>query len=121
MKQRTPQEIRSFLHQQVECWNAGRKEEMFALYRQIVPGRMTIEYLGMPVIEDGWAALEDMWQRWAGKVHIDVIECMVTGNEAACYHHNSTIGADTPPRPSIELYKFDGDDVQIRYFHAAQI
>lgn len=120
MKTRTPQEIRSFLHQQVEMWNAGQKEEMFALYHAMVPGKMSIEYVGIPVLE-GWAALEDMWQRFAGKVHIDVKEVMVTGNEAACYHHNNSIGAGTPPRPSIELYKFDGDDVQIRYFHAAAI
>lgn len=120
MKQRDPEEIRSFLHQQVESWNAGRKDEMFAAYHQMVPGKLTIEYIGVPVLE-GWAALEDMWQRFAGKVHIDVKEVMVTGQEAACYHHNTTIGADAPVRPSIELYKFDGDDLQIRYFHAAKL
>lgn len=120
MKTRTPDEIRTFLHHQVESWNAGRKEEMFAAYRQIVPGKLSIEYIGIPPLE-GWAALEDMWQRWAGKVHIDVKEVMVTGNEAACYHHNTTLGAGTPPRPSIELYRFDGDDLQIRYFHQAKV
>ncbi|MDB5869246.1 MAG: hypothetical protein JWP96_1578 [Polaromonas sp.] len=120
MKTRSSDEIRSFLHRQVELWNAGRKDEMFACYHQMVPGNLSIEYVGLPVLE-GWAALEDMWQRFAGKVHIGVKEVMVTGSEAACYHHNQTIGADTPPRPSIELYKFDGDDVQIRYFHAAAL
>jgi hypothetical protein len=120
MATRDSQTIRSFLHQQVELWNAGKKDEMFALYHQIVPGRMTIEYVGIPPLE-GWAALEDMWQRFAGKVFIEPKEVMVTGQEAACYHHNTTIGAGTPPRPSIELYKFDGDDVSIRYFHAAQL
>jgi hypothetical protein len=87
--QRSPDQIRTFLHHQVECWNAGRKDEMFALYHQIVPGKLRIEYIGIPPLE-GWAALEDMWQRWAGKVHI-------------------------------ELYRFDGDDLQIRYFHAAKL
>lgn len=120
MKTRSPDEIRSFLHRQVELWNAGRKDEMFACYHQMVPGSLSIEYVGLPVLE-GWAALEDMWQRFAGKVHIDVKEVMVTGAEAACYHHNTTIGAGTPPRPSIELYRFDGDDLQIRYFHAASL
>ena len=120
MTTRTPDDIRHFLHGQVELWNAGKKDEMFALYRKIVPGKMTIEYIGIPPLE-GWAALEDMWQRFAGKVQINPIEVMVTGNEAACYHHNTTIGSGQPPRPSIELYKFEGDDVHIRYFHAAQI
>lgn len=120
MKTRTPDEIRSFLHSQVELWNSGRKQEMFDLYHRMVPGRMTIEYVGLPVLE-GWAALEDMWKRFAGKVRIDVKEVLVTGNEAACYHHNTTIGEGTPPRPSIELYRFDGDDVQIRYFHTAKL
>ena len=78
MKTRTSQDIRSFLHQQVEFWNSGKKTEMFLLYHQIVPGKMTIEYVGLPVLE-GWTALEDMWQRFAGKVHIDVHEVMVTG------------------------------------------
>ncbi|WP_077033428.1 hypothetical protein [Pelomonas sp. KK5] len=120
MKTRSPEEIRKFLHDSVESWNAGRKEEMFAVYRAMVPGRMTIEYIGIPPLE-GWAALEDMWQRFAGKVRIEPKEVMVTGNEAACYHLNTTLGAGTPPRPSIELYRFDGDDVAIRYFHQAQI
>ena len=120
MKTRTSQDIRSFLHQQVEFWNSGKKTEMFLLYHQIVPGKMTIEYVGLPVLE-GWTALEDMWQRFSGKVHIDVHEVMVTGQEAACYHHNTTIGAGTAPRPSIELYRFEGDDLHIRYFHAAQL
>lgn len=120
MKARNPDEIRSFLHRQVEFWNAGKKNEMFALYHQMVPGKMTIEYIGLPVLE-GWSALEDMWQRFSSKVHINVKEVMVTGNEAACYHHNKTIGSDMPARPSIELYRFNGDDVQIRYFHAAKL
>ena len=120
MKIRSQEEIRSFLHKQVECWNAGKKDEMFALFHQIVPGRMTIEYIGLPVLE-GWAALEDMWQRFAGKVRIDVKEVMVTGHEAACYHHNKTIDSELPARPSIEIYRFDGDDLQIRYFHQAKL
>jgi hypothetical protein len=120
MKIRTPEEIRSFLHQQVACWNTGKKEEMFALYHHMVPGKLSIEYIGLPVLE-GWAALEDMWQRFNGKVKIDVKEVMVTGNEAACYHHNQPVGIDAPARPSIELYRFDGDDLQIRYFHVAKL
>lgn len=118
--QRSPEQIRSFLKEQVELWNAGKTEEMIAAYRRIVPGKMTIEYIGIPPME-GWAALDDMCKRWAGKVRIESKEVMVTGNEAACYHHNTTIGDGTPPRPSIELYKFDGDDVQIRYFHQAKL
>jgi hypothetical protein len=120
MANRDPEKIRTFLHRQVEYWNAGKKEEMFALYRGIAPGRISIEYVGLPVLE-GWKALEDMWERFAGKVHIDVIEVLVTGQEAACYHHNTTVGSGQPWRPSIELYRFDGDDVQIRYFHTAQL
>ncbi len=116
---RTPDEIRHFLHAQVEHWNAVRKDEMFDLYRRMVPGKLTIEYVGLPVLE-GWKALEDMWKGLAGKVHIDVIEVMVTGQEAACYHHNTTIGAGTPPRPSIELYRWDGDDLVVRYFFTPQ-
>jgi hypothetical protein len=117
---RSPEQIRSFLRRQVELWNDNQTEEMLALYHQIVPGKLLIEYIGIPPME-GWAALDDMCKRWAGKVRIDCIEVMVTGNEAACYHHNTTVGDGTPPRPSIELYRFDGDDLQIRYFHAAKI
>jgi hypothetical protein len=117
---RTPQQIRAFLHEQVEHWNAGRKAEMFAAYRTIVPGKLSIEYIGLPPFE-GWQALEDMWTRWAGKVHIDVQRVMVTGAEAVSYNLNTTVGAGTPARPSIELYRFDGDDLQVRYFHEAQL
>lgn len=120
MNTRTSEDIRQFLHRQVEFWNAGRKQEMFDAFHGIVPGKLSIEYVGIPPLE-GWAALEDMWQRFAGKVHIDVQQVMVTGQEAACYHHNTTVGEGSPVRPSIELYKFDGDDLQIRYFHVAKI
>ena len=95
---RSPEQIRAFLHDTVEHWNEGRKDEMFAAYRRAVPGRLSIEYIGIPPLE-GWAALEDMWQRWAGKVRIDVQRVMVTGNEAACYHHNTTLDSGKPPRP----------------------
>ena len=120
MKTRTPEEISSFLHNQVELWNAGKKTDMFTLYHQMVPGKLSIEYVGLPVLE-GWTALEDMWQRFNGKVRIDVKEVMVTGNEAACFHHNQSVGVDSPPRPSIELYRFEGDNLQIRYFHVAKL
>ncbi len=116
----TADQIRTFLHDTVVHWNASRKDEMFAAYHLAVPGKLSIEYIGIPPLE-GWAALEDMWQRFAGKVHIDVQQVMVTGQEAACYHHNTTVGEGSPVRPSIELYKFDGDDLQIRYFHVAKL
>lgn len=67
--QRSPEMIHSFLHEQVEHWNAGRQDEMMAAYRRIVPGPLGIEYIGIPTME-GWAAPENMWQRWAGKVQM---------------------------------------------------
>lgn len=118
--QRSPEMIRAFLHEQVDHWNAGRKAEMMAAYHRIVPGQLSIEYIGIPPLE-GWAALETMWQRWAGSVQIAVQRVMVTGVEAVSYNLNTTLGAGTPARPSIELYRFDGDNLQIRYFHEAQI
>lgn len=118
--QRGPEMIRSFLYEQVEHWNAGRQAEMVAAYDRIVPGQLSIEYIGIPPME-GWSALENMWQRWAGMVEIAVQRVMVTGVEAVSNNLNTTLGAGTPARPSIELYRFDGDDLQIRYFHEAQI
>jgi hypothetical protein len=120
LKKRTSDDIHAFLLRQVEFWNTGKKTEMFLLYHQIVPGKLTIEYVGLPVLE-GWTALEDIWQRYAGKVRIDIHEVLVTGQEAACYLHNTTLGTGTAARPSIELYRFDGDDLHIRYFHTAQL
>lgn len=115
----TPNEdqIRAFLDDQVELWNAGKRDELFAAYREIAPTDVKIEYIGGPVL-DGWPALEQMWEQFGDKVTIEKVQTLVNGNEAACYlrnHVSTEQGVNISP--SIEIYRFDGGTMLARYFY----
>ncbi|MEH6482978.1 MULTISPECIES: nuclear transport factor 2 family protein [Pseudomonas] len=106
--------IEEFLHGQVECWNNGDKEGFFAHYRQVAPNGLSIEYVGKPQ-HDAWLTLEGMWAQQQPKIRIDVRQCIVNANEAACQHLNAFReqdgGIDT-----IETYRFEDGKLFVRYF-----
>ena len=108
-------DIESFLHKQLEFWNAGKYAEMKALYTKYSPNGLIIEYVGSP-IGDGWATFQHMWDNYNGKVRTDIVEILVNGDEGACYFHNVRV-ATGAFNPSIEIYKFAAGRLHIRYFH----
>lgn len=108
--------IDHFLHGQVDCWNASDKEGFFAHYRALAPDALEIEYVGQPG-RDAWQVLEAMWEHQNKRIRIEVLSCIVNGDEAACHHRNAmrdgSGGIDT-----IETYRFTPGRLSVRYFVA---
>lgn len=107
-------DIEDFLHAQVAAWNAGDKIAFFAAYQLAAPKGLEIEYVGRPA-GDGWPVLEGMWAQQSAKIEIEEVVAIVNGTEAACHNRNkvrgTTIAIDT-----IEIYRFEGGRLTVRYF-----
>lgn len=108
-------EINSFLNEHIRLWNACDREAFTALYRKYAANGLTIEYVGVP-IGDGWAAFDQMWDTYNGKVRVDIDTILVNGNEGAC-HYENVIKESGQSNPSLELYRFGDGELYIRYFH----
>ena len=106
--------IESFIHTQINAWNAGDKEAFFAAYRAAAPQGLQIEYVGKPA-SDGWPILEGMWAQQVAKIEVAEVVVVVNGNEAACHNHNIVRGTSMVIE-SIELYRFDAGHLTVRYF-----
>lgn len=112
-------EIENFLRSQYRLWNELKFDEMLDLFRSVVPGKLTIEYVGLPP-QDGWKALEEMCAAYGGKTQAEVQELLINGNEAAVHVLNyRDASSGIPPSPSIEFYRFEKGDLEIRYFYRA--
>jgi len=107
--------ISAFIHAQVQAWNQRDKKAFLAAYRKIAPGKLTIEYVGRSAPADGWAVLEQMWENTNAIVDIEEVILSVNGSEAACHNINHMPSRDMKIH-TVELYAFDGDDVNVRYF-----
>ena len=107
--------IRSFIFQQTEYWNAGNKEAFIDLYRNVAPKGLRIEYIGQPVA-DGWQVLDRMWETYNGLVEVEIGDILVNGNEGACYFRNVLL-EDGTVNPTIEIYRFENETLDIRYFY----
>lgn len=107
-------EIREFMTQQVALWNAGDREAMTQMYRRYAPRELVIEYIGQP-IGDGWATYDHMWDAYAGRVRLEIVELLVNGQEAAAFHQNIRVESGLS-NPSIETYRFEEGRMVIRYF-----
>ena len=111
--------IERFLRAQYRLWNEQKFDEMIDLFRSVAPGKLTIEYVGLPPL-DGWKALDEMCEAYGGKTRTDVQELLINGNEAAVHVLNRRDKASgIPPSPSIEFYRFDKGNLEIRYFYRA--
>lgn len=113
-----PDEIRAFLHDQLELWNAGDRQAHAALYRRYAERELVIEYVGQPV-GDGWATFDHMWDNFGGKIRVEAALMLVNGNEGACHHLNIRRGSGLT-NPTIETYRFEDGGLYIRYFYAPQ-
>jgi hypothetical protein len=110
--------ISAFLRKQYALWNDGKRAELFALFRELAPKGLTIEFVGTPV-QDGWKALDAIWNEHSGHVTIEVVQILVNGNEAAVHALNHHLEKDgrINTRASIEIYRFADGTLQVRYFY----
>jgi hypothetical protein len=118
MKEPDAAAISAFLIEQYALWNEGKRAELIASFRKLAPDGFTVEYVGTPA-QDGWKALDDIWDQHGGRVTIEVVQILINGNEAAVHalnHHTETAGGRTT-RPSIEIYRFAAGKLQVRYFY----
>lgn len=106
--------LEHFLHGQIDCWNSGDREGFFALYRNIAPKGLSLEYVGLPQ-GDAWAMLEQMWDKSQANIRIEVLCSIISGNEAACHHRNNRLSGENGTE-TIELYKIDDGHLTARYF-----
>ena len=106
--------IETFIHAQINAWNAGDKEAFFAAYRAAAPQGLQIEYVGKPA-SDGWPILEGMWTQQVTKIEVAEVAVIINGHEAACHNHNKVRGTNMVIE-SIELYRFEAGHLTVRYF-----
>ena len=107
-------DIEGFLHGQVAAWNAGDTAAFFAAYRAAAPPGLVIEYVGRPA-GDGWPVREGMWAQQSAKIEIEEVVAIVNGIEAACHNRNKVRGT-AMAIDTIEIYRFDGGRLNVRYF-----
>lgn len=107
--------IEHFLHGQIECWNNGDKEGFFAHYRSLTPSGLSIEFVGRPIPTNPWEILEAMWDQQQPRTRVEVRETIISDEEAACYHFNA-LRDGSGGIETIELYRFDGGKLWVRYF-----
>jgi len=106
--------IERFMEGQVACWNSGDKAAFMALYREVAPVSLEIEYVGLPR-QDGWFVIEEMWDKHNGQFELGVVTTIYNGNEAAIHHHNKIIATGVVIE-SIETYRFEPGRLFVRYF-----
>lgn len=114
----TEKALRDFVFQQIEIWNAGRKEDFLALYRRSAPAGLTLEYVAKQTLtaDAAWTGLNHMWDAYNATVRLQLVECIVNGNEAACYFRNRRPGELTLSS-GIELYHLHEGVLHARFFH----
>jgi len=99
------------------CWNENDRQGVLDAFRALGPKGYTIEYVGNAPL-DGDAAVQDMWDNYAGTCTVDIVELIVNDNEAAALIHNHVKGENgITTLPSVETYKVDDGSLTVRYFH----
>jgi uncharacterized transporter YbjL len=98
-------------------WNAGDLSGVLTAFAALGPKGYTIEYVGEAPLE-GVAAVQDMWNNYAGTCTTDIVQLIVNGNEAAALIHNNVKTDDgVMTLPSIETYHVNDGVLAVRYFH----
>lgn len=112
------QALRDFVFQQVALWNAGRKADFMALYRDTAPAGLTLEYVAKQTLngDAAWAGLEHMWETYQPKVKLQLFECIVNDTDAACYFRNLWSGEQSLSS-GIEVYSLREGALHARLFH----
>lgn len=113
-----PSALRDFLYRQLACWNNGDREGFMALYRQTAHQGLTLDYVGKASMsgEAAWAGLAQMWDGYAHQVRLQLVECLVNGDEAACYFRNLWTAQQTQST-GIETYMLRDGVLLARFYH----
>ena len=115
MEQDKTADIERFMRGQVQCWNAHDKAGLLALYREVAPQRLDIEYVGRDDQADGWLVIEEMYDKHNTQFRLEVVTTVINGHEAAVHHRNCIVGTDLVIE-SIETYRFTPGCLHVRYF-----
>jgi hypothetical protein len=111
----TPEAIGRFMRGQVQCWNAHDKAGFLALYREVAPNGLEIEYVGRAEQADGWLVIEEMYDKHNAQIRLEVVTTIFNADQAAAHHRNCIVGTDLVIE-SIETYRFDAGRLLVRYF-----
>lgn len=106
--------IQAFMQGQVRCWNAHDKPGLMALYRQMAPLALDIQYAGREPQADGWRVIEEMYDKHNAQFRLEVVTTVYNGLEAAAHHRNCIVGTEMVIE-SIETYRFGVGTLHVRY------
>lgn len=109
------EQIEHFMSGQVSCWNNHDKGGLLALYREMAPSLLDIQYVGRDQQTDGWLVIEEMYDKHNHQFHLEVVTTIINGNEAAVHHRNCIVGTNLVIE-SIETYRFGQGTLHVRYF-----
>ncbi|MCW2525740.1 MAG: hypothetical protein JWM76_600 [Pseudonocardiales bacterium] len=108
----------SFLFEQVQLWNDGKKDAFVDLYRTFVPAGYSVENpVGTPA-HTGWEALDKLRAN-DQPVTTLVYEAVITaptGEAGVCEKINATIDGATIVQHSLQTYDFVDEGVKARYY-----
>jgi hypothetical protein len=118
MAELTPQEIKDFIRQQCERWNAHDKEGYTKLWQSVAPDLISFEDPVGSVPKTGWDLWSDMWDRFNPNSQEQRIEHLtVCGNEAALYFYFRTEQeGEIVESRDIETWTFESGKVYVRAF-----
>lgn len=111
----TPDSIHAFMNGQIEAWNAKDREAFLGWYRKMAPDSLVIEFAGRTESRDGWAVIEEMFDKHNAKMHLEVVDTIINGNDVAVRHRNCVTGTDLFI-DSIETYRFAPGKLSVCYF-----
>jgi hypothetical protein len=109
------EQIERFMSGQVSCWNNHDKDGLLALYLEMAPSLLDIQYVGREQQTDGWLVIEDMYDKHNHQFRLEVVTTIINGNEAAAHHRNCIVGTNLVIE-SIETYRFGPGTLHVRYF-----
>ncbi len=115
MSQINSEQIERFMSGQVRCWNEHDKAGLLALYREVAPASLDIEYVGRAQQADGWLVIEEMYDKHNAQFRLEVVCTIANGNDVAVHHRNCIVGTHQVIE-SIEHYRFGPGTLHVRYF-----
>lgn len=110
-----------FLRRQVDAWNAGDRETLLDLYREVSGGNIFVEYpLGGGEVP-AWPFLDLIWDQAQAttRLVIDHLAFGTSGEAAMVVGNHHTHEGSSDVNVSIEIYRLADDGLHIRYFSAA--
>tara|TARA_E500000305_G_scaffold75550_1_gene61275 strand:+ start:27219 stop:27575 length:357 start_codon:yes stop_codon:yes gene_type:complete len=108
------QQLKHFVHAQVDFWNKGDKAGFLGCYRDISPNGLSVEIVGGPNM-GAQTALAGMWSTQSD-IRIEIVCAVVVGNEAVTHHRNYRISSGELSSDTLETYCLEEGKLTARYF-----